>query len=51
LAAELAKLECDIFFGSGTEANLAALAQSNRDTPIVYVAVDFDRSPPGMLQV
>jgi hypothetical protein len=27
LAAELAKLECDIFFGSGTEANLTALAQ------------------------
>jgi ABC-type uncharacterized transport system substrate-binding protein len=30
------------FFGSGTEANQAALAQSNRDTPTVYVAVDFD---------
>ena len=30
------------FFGSGTEANLAALVQSSRDTPIVFVAVDFD---------
>src|SRR5262245_6357166 len=36
LAAELAKLECDVFFGSGHEVNLAALAQSNRDTPIVF---------------
>src|SRR5262245_4440361 len=27
LAAELANLECDVFFGSGHEVNLAALAQ------------------------
>ena len=42
LATELAKLECDVFFGSGHRANLAALTQSSRDTPIVFVAVDFD---------
>jgi putative tryptophan/tyrosine transport system substrate-binding protein len=39
LATELAKLQFDVFFGGGLEANLAALAQSNRDTPI-----DFDPS-------
>ncbi len=42
LAAELAKLKCDAYFGGGTEAGLAALTQSSRDTPIVFVAVDFD---------
>jgi len=42
LATELAKLECDVFFGSGHRANLAALTQSSRDTPIVFLAVDFD---------
>ena len=42
LAAELAKLKCDVFFGSGLEANLAALTNSSRDTPIVFIAVDFD---------
>lgn len=42
MAAELAKLKCDAFFGGGAEAGLAALAQANRDTPIVFVAVDFD---------
>ena len=42
LAAELAKLKCDLFFSGGNEANLAALTQSSRDTPIVFVAVDFD---------
>lgn len=41
-AAELAKLNCDAFFGSGLEASLAALVNSSRDTPIVFVAVDFD---------
>ena len=41
-AAELAKLKCDVFFGGGTEATLAALTQVSRDTPIVFVAVDFD---------
>jgi putative ABC transport system substrate-binding protein len=42
LAAELAKLQCDIFFGGGTEAVLAALANASKATPIVFVAVDFD---------
>jgi len=42
LAAELAKLKCDVFFAGGSEANLVALKQANRDTPIVFVAVDFD---------
>src|SRR5690349_14167627 len=42
LAAELADLKCDVFFGGGPEANLAALTQASRGTPIVFVAVDFD---------
>lgn len=42
LAAELAKLKCDVFFGGGAEATLDALANASRDTPIVFIAVDFD---------
>ena len=42
LATELAKLKCDVLFGSGLEASLAALTHASRDTPIVFVAVDFD---------
>ena len=47
LATELANLKCDVFFGAGPEANLAALTQSSRDmpivfAPIVFAAVDFD---------
>src|SRR5262245_28112820 len=42
LAANLATVPCDIFFGGGAEAALAALTRSSRDTPIVFVAVDFD---------
>jgi putative ABC transport system substrate-binding protein len=42
MAAELAGLKCDILFGSGLEASLAALVNASRDTPIVFVAVDFD---------
>ena len=42
LATELANLKCDILFGAGPEANLAALTQSSRDMPIVVVVVDFD---------
>jgi putative ABC transport system substrate-binding protein len=42
LAAELVKLNCDVFFSAGPEANLVALKQASRDTPIVFVAVDFD---------
>ena len=42
LATELGKLKCDVYFGGGAEANLAALTQASRHTPIVFVAVDFD---------
>jgi putative ABC transport system substrate-binding protein len=42
LAAELARLKCDVFFGGATEAALAALIAASADTPIVTVAVDFD---------
>lgn len=41
-AAELVKLNCDVFFGSGPEAQLVALKQASADAPIVFVAVDFD---------
>ena len=42
LAADLGRLKCDVYFGGGSEANLAALTQASRETPIVFVAVDFD---------
>jgi putative ABC transport system substrate-binding protein len=42
MSAQIARLNCDVYFGGGTEANLAALAQADRRTPIVFVAVDFD---------
>lgn len=42
VAAELGKLKCDAYFGSGGESNLAGLTQADRQTPIVFVAVDFD---------
>jgi putative ABC transport system substrate-binding protein len=42
VSAELGKLKCEAYFGSGNEANLAALTQASRQTPIVFVAVDFD---------
>jgi len=42
IAAELAKLQCDVFFAGGTEANLVALLNASRDTPVVFIAVDFD---------
>ena len=42
VAAELGKLKCDGYFGGGAEANLVALTQASRQTPIVFVAVDFD---------
>ncbi len=42
LAAELAKLKCDVLFGGGTEAALTALMNAARDTPVVFIAVDFD---------
>jgi putative ABC transport system substrate-binding protein len=42
LAAELAKLKPDVLFAGGAEANLLALKKASRDTPIVFIAVDFD---------
>jgi len=42
LAADLGKLKCDAYFGGGGEGTLAALTQASRQTPIVFVAVDFD---------
>jgi putative tryptophan/tyrosine transport system substrate-binding protein len=42
LAAELVKLNPDLLFGSGVEANLVALTQAGGDIPIVFIAVDFD---------
>jgi putative ABC transport system substrate-binding protein len=40
LAADLARQDCDVLLAPGTEANLAAIKQASRDTPIVMVAVD-----------
>ena len=42
LSAELGKVKCDVYFGGGTEASLATLTQASRQTPIVFVSVDFD---------
>jgi putative ABC transport system substrate-binding protein len=42
LAADLARQNCDVFLAPGTEANLAAIEQATRDTPIVIVANDYD---------
>jgi putative ABC transport system substrate-binding protein len=42
LAAALGKLKCDVYFAGGPEANLAALTQADRHTPIDFIAVDFD---------
>lgn len=42
LAAELVKLKTDVLFSSGTRAALVALKRASRDTPIVFIAVDFD---------
>lgn len=42
VSAELGKLKCDAYFGGGAEINLATLTQASRQTPIVFVAVDFD---------
>jgi putative tryptophan/tyrosine transport system substrate-binding protein len=42
LAADLARQHCDVLFAPGTEANLIALKQATRDTPIVMLANDYD---------
>jgi putative ABC transport system substrate-binding protein len=41
-AAELARQNCDVLLAPETEANLAAIKQASRDTPIVMVALDYD---------
>lgn len=42
LAAELARLNCDIYMAPGTEATLTALEKATRDAPIVIAANDYD---------
>ena len=42
LGADLARQNCDVTFAPGTEANLVAVKQASRDTPIVLVATDYD---------
>lgn len=42
LAAELARLNCDVLLAAGAEDRLVALEQATRDTPIVVVANDYD---------
>jgi putative tryptophan/tyrosine transport system substrate-binding protein len=42
VSAELGRLNCDAYFGGGSEATLGALAQASREAPIVFIAVDFD---------
>ena len=49
LAVDLARENCDLFFGGGSEAQLIAMRQASRDTPIVFVAVDFDPVATGHL--
>ena len=42
LAADLARQNCDVLLAPETEANLVAIKQASRDTPIVMVAIDYD---------
>jgi putative tryptophan/tyrosine transport system substrate-binding protein len=42
LAAELAQLNCDVYFAPGSELTLAALKGATRDKPIVIVSNDYD---------
>lgn len=42
LAAELARLRCDVVLAPGTEAGLIAVEKATRDVPIVVVANDYD---------
>ncbi len=42
LAAELAQLNCDVYFAPGSELTLAAIKQATRDKPIVIVSNDYD---------
>ena len=42
ISAELARLNCDLFFAPGSELNLLAAKQATRETPIVIVSIDYD---------
>ncbi len=42
LAAELARLKCDLIFAPGNEIGLRAVRQAAPDIPVVIVAADFD---------
>ena len=42
LAAELGRLQCDLYFAPGNPIGLQAVRQHTRDAPIVTVANDFD---------
>ena len=42
LAAEVARLNCDLFFAPGDEARLVGWKKARQDTPIVIVALDYD---------
>ena len=47
LAAELARLNCDVLIAPGAEVTLRAMKQTSRDTPIVAIAVDYDLDATG----
>lgn len=42
VSAELGKLKCDAYFAAGGETNLTTLTRASAQTPIVFIAVDFD---------
>lgn len=42
VSAELGRLRCDAYFGGGGETVLASLTRASAQTPIVFIAVDFD---------
>jgi putative ABC transport system substrate-binding protein len=47
LAVDLVRQNCDVLIAPGSEANLIAVEQASRDTPIVVVAVDYDPEATG----
>ena len=42
LAGELARQNCEVFFSTGSEANLESIKRSAGDRPIIIAAVDYD---------
>jgi hypothetical protein len=42
IAAEVAQLNCDVYFAPGSELNLTEIKQATRDKPIVIVSNDYD---------